>query len=974
MKTKRILSLILAIAMLLSVASMLAMAAEAESLTLTDIDPSVVGEKVSESVERLVSMGIINGYPDGTFKPNNSITRAEFCVVMVKFEGMQDYINPDALTGFEDLDTDANYAWARPYVAMAVERGIINGFEDKTFRAADPVTYEQAIKMIICSLGYGEEGRMPTIIGDWSSGYVALAMRLRVTSGTSIANKTAPTTRGTVAVLVNNALDVEKADIKTESGDKLLDGTKPGEKLDYEEVKGIVTGTFITELEDGDSSVPRNHIMIDDEYYEIGFSTDPNEFLGCEVKATVDNDNDEGDYPIAKNLSITSKTNVVEIEADLLGDYADGILEYQTKRDSNYREAKIDEDNIVIFNNKYDENYNIENLTEDLENGNVVLVDNNGDKKFDVVRINSYEVFVVASKNSSSQKITFMYDAEYEGENTMTFPNESTAVIFSLTRNGKAIKFSDISKWDVLNIKRSPADCDGKEYYEVVVTRETVSGTITERDSDDESAIVIGTDEYYIADSFLEYEGEDKPSLEVGEYTQVYLDESGKIVAAAEATTKNSAEKYAYLVYLRQDSDNSEYDLEFMLYTTDGKFIQIGTAAKVTIDGEKYKALDEDILDVLEASAIKANSNYAGAENVQYRQPIIYQTNSEGLISTIYTVNSTENEGISMTMEDEDGDPYYVAYDERTYKSSSKSFTDFKVSSSTDIIFIPDDRGDTDDYLTFSSYSKAFSNNRKYHVEAYGLTSSGTAALVFIYSQNDSRIYTSSSPWMIVASKSDTKNGTVIKGYRNGTSYSLSSVTVSEENGPSVSAIGKGDIIRYILDGNNELIDYQIWFDASDPSQLETINNINDAYTMVDDSGEAEEGANRIIEIHSTSTESRQDYPSATFRLQYGTVTEIVLDEEGVESLDEERIDISPYIVEDGVEIEMGSDDEGFISEEIGSSVKVFSYDRSGRNSDVVTEADLSEVLSYSEYGEDASRVIIYTAGGTLRMIYIIAE
>ncbi len=978
MKTKRILSLILAVVMLLSVSAFSVVAEE--EVTLTDISASTA---VGKAVKRLVSMGIINGYPDGTFKPDNTITRAEFCVVMVKFEGMQDYINPDALTGFEDLDTDANYAWVRPYVAMAVQRGIINGFEDKTFRAAAPVTYEQAIKMIVCSLGYGEEGQIPTIQGDWSSGYVKMAMGLGVTSGTSIANKGRASTRGEVAILVNNALDAEKAEIKTESGDQLLPGVTQGEKLDYEEIKGIVTGTFITELEDGDSSVPRNHIMIDDEYYEIGFSTDPNEFLGCEVEATVDNDNDDGDYPIVKSLSLTSKTNVVEIDADLVGSYEEGILEYQTKREGNYKDAKIDEDYIVIFNNKaYD--YNLEDLEEDLESGNVVLVDNNGDKKYDVVRINSYEVFVVATKNSSSQKITLMYDAEYEGENTITFPNESTAVIFSLTRNGKAIKFSDIAKWDVLNIKRSPSDADGKEYYEVVVTRETVSGTITERDSDDESAIVIGTDEYFVADSFLEYEGEDKPSFEVGEYTQVYLDASGKIVAAAEATTKNSAEKYAYLVYLRQDSDDSEYDLEFMLYTTDGKFIQIGTANKITIDETKYKALDEDILDVLAASAKVANANYASAENIGYRQPIIYQTNSDGLISTIYTVNSTENEDISMVMKDEDDKYYYAAYDERTYKSSSKSFTDFKVSSSTDIIFIPDNRGDTEDYLTFSSYSKAFSNGRKYHVEAFGLTSSGTAALVFIYSQNDSRIYTSSSPWMIVASKSDTKNGTIIKGYRNGTSYSLTSVTVSEENGPSVSAIGKGDIIRYILDGNNELIDYQIWFDASDPTQLEPINDAyGDAYTNVDDSGEAVEGANRIIEIHSTDTQSRKNYPNATFRLQYGTVTELVLEEEGEEKIDEEYIAVSPYIAEDGRETVLfdpsvdGTDtnaDAGFINEEIGSSVKVFYYDRGGRSSEVVTEADLSEILPAVDYENDATRVVVFTASGTLRMIYIIAE
>jgi hypothetical protein len=134
---------------------------------------------------------------------------------------------------------------------------------------------------------------------------------------------------------------------------------------------------------------------------------------------------------------------------------------------------------------------------------------------------------------------------------------------------------------------------------------------------------------------------------------------------------------------------------------------------------------------------------------------------------------------------------------------------------------------------------------------------------------------------MIVASKSETKDGTVIKGYA-GTSYSLRSVKVSED-GPSLASIGKGDIIRYILDGSNELVDYQVWFDASEPEQLDSINDIDEAYATDED-----DIAKRILEIHSTSTTPRKDYPNATFRLQYGTVTDIILkDGEEDDSVDE---------------------------------------------------------------------------------------
>lgn len=960
--TRKILSLILAVTMLLSVCSFSVMADEdaTASVTLSDIDYSTT---VGKAVSRLVSMGIINGYPDGTFKAENTITRAEFCVVMVKFEGLQQNISADAMSGFEDLDMDENYAWVRPYVSLAVQRGIINGFEDGTFRAADPVTYEQAVKMIMCSLGYASLAATPTIAGDWSSGYINRAMKIGVTNGTSINNKTAATTRGIVAILTSNALDAARADTVLD-GNLVIKNDDTLTERGYSEVTGIVTGTYITELEAEKSFVPKNHIQIDDEIYEIGFSADPYTFLGCSVTAVVDNSSD-GDYPLAKSLEPTKKNSVIEVKAGFVGDYEDGELSYQTKKDGNWKSARIEEEYITIFNNKYCEDYDISDLKEELVNGSVELIDNDGDSRIEVVRVNSYDVFVVYSK-SSSQKITLMYDALYEGSNTIVFPEESTSVVFSLTRNGKAISFSDIAKWDVLNIKASDDDAAGRRYYEVVVTRSTVSGTIEEiEESDYGIYVTIGSKEYLVAESYEEFDGEEKVEFDAGDTVQVYLNAFDQIVAAAKTSTGDSDEKYAYMWGLRQNSTNSDYDLEFWLYKPDGKSMTIGAASKITIDGVKYKATDDDILDYLTETAESANQYYRSAENVVYQQPIIYQTNSEGLVSNIYTVSSTEHDGISNVMNN-DEDTYFVKCDERTYKSSSKSFTDFKVNSSTKIIFVPDNRGATDDYLTFSSYSKAFSNSRDYYVEAYGLSSSKNAALVLLYSQNDSRIYTSSSPWMIVASKSTTSSGTVIKGYA-GTSYSLKSVTVSEEDGPSISAIGKGDIIRYIVDGNGELIDYDLWFDASDPNQLETVDgsNYKDLYDLGDD-----DGVNRIIEIHSSSTDYRTDYPTSTFRLQFGTVLELILDED--DDVDDE-ITIVPVIAEDELDVDAYGA-VGMITEEIGSSVKVFYYDRGARNSEVVTDADINEILSYENYGNDASRVIVYTASGTLRMIYIIAE
>ncbi len=861
--------------------------ATTRDVSLSDVDSTTTEGK---AITNLVSLGIINGYPDGTYKATNSITRAEFAVVMIRFLGSEGLIDPNAESGFEDLDTDENYAWVRSYVKLATTLGFINGFEDGTFRANDPVTYEQAIKMIVCATGYEAQALANMTEGDWSSGYIRAALYLGITKNTSTSNKTGSVSRGTVAILVDNSLSIDRqADLTTDNNNNVVimpSGGGSGTMLDNQNVRnvtGVVTGTYVTELDNGDSEIESNHIRIDDTIYEIGFTENPNDFLGAKVKAVVGTTTDYGYYDVCQSIELSNSNSILTIDAACYHSFdGEKTITYSTTRDGKEKTATLDSDYVVIYNGKYYD-YDLTELEDNFTSGTIELVNSDSDAAYEVVRVNSYEVLVVYTAPTSSKSYAVaMYDQEYSGTGTttVTFPSDSTSVIFSLTRNGSEIKLTDIKKWDVLNIKESPEDADGRQYFECIVTRDTVSGTVTARNND---YIEIDVKEYYFSDYYLNYEDEDKPDMEAGDYVQVYLDAQGIIVAAAESSSSSSSsvtEAYAYILGLRQDSDNSEYDLEFKFYTTSGETIQLGTASKVTIDGVKYKATDEDILDYLEESAITANAAYGAAENVVYHQPIVYKTNTSGLISTIYTVQCDDNEDISQIADPD----RYVAAEERTYTSSSRSFSDFKVSSSTKIIFVPDNRQSNDDYLTYSSYSKAFTNKREYTVEAYGLTDSKTAQLVLMYGSNDDSIYTSSSPWMIVASKSDTTAGTVVKGYK-GTSTSLLSVTVADD-GPSISSIGKGDIIRYLVNSDGEMTDYEIWFDASDPIQTTPVSSVSEAIE------------NRILEIHSTSVDPVTNYPSATFRLQYGTVLDIIVDEDG-DSVDEETITVSPTIVED---------------------------------------------------------------------------
>ncbi|HBV99326.1 MAG TPA: hypothetical protein DEF36_20090 [Desulfotomaculum sp.] len=108
-----------------------------QPVTLSDI----VRNWAQDNIEKLVSLGAITGYPDGTFRPDNDITRAEFVTVLVKAFKLE------PKQGKVFVDT-ANY-WARDYISTAVAYDIVSGFDQNTFGPDDPITREQMAVMAV---------------------------------------------------------------------------------------------------------------------------------------------------------------------------------------------------------------------------------------------------------------------------------------------------------------------------------------------------------------------------------------------------------------------------------------------------------------------------------------------------------------------------------------------------------------------------------------------------------------------------------------------------------------------------------------------------------------------------------------------------------------------------------------------------------------------------------------------------------
>lgn len=100
-------------------------------------------------VNYLYCRGAIRGYDDGTFRPGNGSTRAQFTKLLVVSLGWTPYA--PALPTFSDVPLGSTFY---PYVEAAVERGVITGYPDGTFRPGDMLTRAQAAKILVLGKGW----------------------------------------------------------------------------------------------------------------------------------------------------------------------------------------------------------------------------------------------------------------------------------------------------------------------------------------------------------------------------------------------------------------------------------------------------------------------------------------------------------------------------------------------------------------------------------------------------------------------------------------------------------------------------------------------------------------------------------------------------------------------------------------------------------------------------------------------------
>lgn len=136
-------------------------------------------------ISALILNNIINGYSDGTIRPDNYITRAEIAVILAKTLKLE--INNTNVNAFKDYKIIPE--WSLSYVNQLNEKGIINGYEDGTFKPNNKVTRAELVTMVMKTFEQKSIANKKFIffdsrlIPEWANGYIAAGIETGIIKG-----------------------------------------------------------------------------------------------------------------------------------------------------------------------------------------------------------------------------------------------------------------------------------------------------------------------------------------------------------------------------------------------------------------------------------------------------------------------------------------------------------------------------------------------------------------------------------------------------------------------------------------------------------------------------------------------------------------------------------------------------------------------------------------------------------------------
>jgi hypothetical protein len=602
---KKVVNSVLASALALSVAPMVVGAEEAAP----KMDANL--EKV---VKRLEALGLVQGYGNGEYGTDRQITRAEFATLVVRARGLE---SGAKLAQFNKYFKDVNSSdWFAGYVNVANGQEIIKGYEDKTFKASNNVTYAEAVAMLVRALGYE-----PAVKGTWPNNYIAKASELGISKNVTIdANKAA--TRGDIFKMLDNSLTVDimkqtsfgsNNDYRAVPNTTLLSEyldvevydmkwarTDDNEPSDLPFVSNVpVTGLGTLKGNEVEFTAPSNSIK--GAKYKVADGINPNDYAGQHVQVWVK----EGRDNVVVWMEGSEDESLVK---DTIDDFFyngkvldDSNIDKVTDLDLNKLELRVGEGKTYDFASDVRVSFNFErfkNAKEALrevisvvdafsvkavlnDKGEIaylsVVDDRSADK--DSREYNKFGSEVIEKVDAAKQKITTLKGSNFD------LKDKEEGKDFLVFVDGKPAKLADLKPMDVYSVYYADGN---RDKYLVFANRTVVEGKIDEvlSHADGDNRIKVGDKVYRFRKASFSEDGnknvdditqEDIRDLD-GVEVKLYLDPTGR-VRHIETKTNVNDRTFKAIVTKQAVYDQLEDKYSFNVYTEKG--------AKQTVKVEK---------------------------------------------------------------------------------------------------------------------------------------------------------------------------------------------------------------------------------------------------------------------------------------------------------------------------------------------------------------------------------------------------
>lgn len=749
----------------------------------------VIREKV---IFDLQSYGILQGTENGELELDRNVTRAEFCAFVARMMGVENFPYSE---GFKDVTRDA---WYAQDVSAMVAYGIIDGNQDGEFRPDDNISYIDAMKILVCALGYRVQAEAA---GGYPQGYQSVGTKLKINNGVSV-EPTAYLTRGAVILMLYNALDAE-----------ILESVPSGESMSYKlsgktfrslfgennndrsihMSTGIVTADYYTFLLEPIAGIELGEVEINGTVYDAA-QTNAAEFLGMEVEYYY-KDTENG-KPTLVSCRLTSDNKFCTIQSKDIDSINANILNYY---ENNKRMRAKLSDSFYIVKNRQIMTRN-DNITtgEDLcKNGTVKLIDNNGDNVYDLAVVEDYNSYRVSKVYENG---LFTADGKlFDGRRFIEMdPDDEDVKIILENREGEKINLSDIAENDVVSLFQS----EDKSVLKCVKGLEPVSGRLSSVNNDGQVVIDNVT---YECDYYF------KNDVQAGDLVIAYLDFRGYIVELER--DKSASKQYAYIISgaelegedtfqlkvlipgnlkpeIEIDDTDEDQILEVpVLKAYNDKVTRLTVAPKITVDGVR--------MEESEYSQIFSKSNLDAAPD---NRLISYKTNSEGIIASIESPERIGNGGYKV----------YNAYENVFGKEGSEGFG---ITEDSVVICVPEDG--VDSVAEEDLYASLLMNNaQRYRITGYDIDDDSSNANIVVITDsmdlNAGDVINSKSKLAVVSDKStiwdeeEDEVRTKLEFYSEGKKMSYI-VAEDSEAAPIAESMKFGDVFYYALNNIDEI-------------------------------------------------------------------------------------------------------------------------------------------------------------------------